>query len=510
MLALLLLLSAQVHLQGTLSAEGGDYLLLPFEVPAGTVEFQVAHSDLSDENILDWGLWGPEGWRGWGGGLTDDAIVGVDESSRGYSTGPIPPGTWNIVIGKAKILASPAQYVVDVTMRTQPTLAVRARTTVPGRVLAQESRWYSGDLHVHSEESGDAHATLPQIATLARQRHLDFVALSDHNTVTQHSLAAAFSHTEYLEHRRDLLIMRSAEVTTYKGHGGALGAAAYIDHRVGLNGRGATDILADVHAAGGIFIINHPVLDLGNACIGCAWTHADTPWEQVDAMEIHTGPYQPVATLFTPQAIALWDAKLDEGQHITAVGGSDDHEAGMDTGNFAAILGSPTTRVRAAQLDEANILAAVKQGAVQVALRGPEDPWVDLLVTSDLGMGSIGDRISGNRVKVEVRVTGGAGFQVGLFRNGRLVDARNIASANVTESWSFPTSAMGDRWRVHVMDGELNVVVTNHVWVDWAEPYSPALGAGCDSLSVTGDGVPAAMVLLLAAAWRIRRRPPAA
>ena len=35
-------------------------------------------------------------------------------------------------------------------------------------------------------------------------------------------------------------------------------------------------------------------------------------------------------TLFTPQVIEMWDGLEDQGHHLAAVGGSDDHRAGMD------------------------------------------------------------------------------------------------------------------------------------------------------------------------------------
>src|SRR4051812_42596049 len=70
--------------------DGSSFVLVPFDVPAGTVEIQIDHDDLSDANILDWGLQDPAGvFRGWGGGNTEPAIAGVLASSRSYLTGPI-------------------------------------------------------------------------------------------------------------------------------------------------------------------------------------------------------------------------------------------------------------------------------------------------------------------------------------------------------------------------------------------------------------------------------------
>ena len=57
-----------VHLEGDVPIGGGDYVDVPFTVPAGTVEIQISHSDNSPDTILDWGVWQPECFRGWGGG----------------------------------------------------------------------------------------------------------------------------------------------------------------------------------------------------------------------------------------------------------------------------------------------------------------------------------------------------------------------------------------------------------------------------------------------------------
>ena len=79
------------------------HFFLPFEVPEGIVEIEVQHDNLSSENILDWGLDDPDGFRGWGGGNREPAIVGVQAATRSYVPGPIPAGTWEVVVGKAKI-----------------------------------------------------------------------------------------------------------------------------------------------------------------------------------------------------------------------------------------------------------------------------------------------------------------------------------------------------------------------------------------------------------------------
>lgn len=140
MLALAAVIST-LRLTGAVPVEGGDYLLVPFTVPAGTVELTVAHDDGSASQILDWGVWSPDGFRGWGGGLTEPAVIGVAESSRGYRAGPIAPGAWWVVIGKAKLQGEPGQYVIDLEFRDAAELPVRPRAPWAAVTLATERRW---------------------------------------------------------------------------------------------------------------------------------------------------------------------------------------------------------------------------------------------------------------------------------------------------------------------------------------------------------------------------------
>src|SRR6476659_1168773 len=149
-LAAVAVVLSTMHYEGDVAATGGDYVDVPITVPAGTVEIQITHSDGSEFDILDWGVWSPEGFRGWGGGNTENAIIGVNESSRSYLPGPITPGTWTVSIGKAKLDADGGHYSIDVVCRDNATLTVQPRAPYSPVVLNSERRWYKGDFHVHS------------------------------------------------------------------------------------------------------------------------------------------------------------------------------------------------------------------------------------------------------------------------------------------------------------------------------------------------------------------------
>ncbi|HUH05520.1 MAG TPA: CehA/McbA family metallohydrolase [Kofleriaceae bacterium] len=482
-------------IDGAVERAGGDYELVRFEVPAGVAELEIQHDTLTGGAVLDWGLWDPSGFRGWGGGLVDPLVVGSSAASRGYLPGPMPPGTWTVVIGKASLPGGAADYRLVITLRDAETLTPSPRQDWVDTTVATGARWYRGDFHVHTRESGDAPAQLEEVIALARSRGLDFIALSDHNTVSQHGLLAARQPT-----LTDLLLLRAAEVTTYGGHANAIGISSYVDHRIGLAGRTAVGLAGDVTAQGGVLSINHPALQLGDACIGCAWDHDDTPWDQVHGIELQTAAYEATIGLFTPRAIALWEAQLADGHRLAAMGGSDDHRAGMGTGVNDAPVGSPTTLVWAEELSEAGIVAGIRAGRTVVLLRGPDDPIAELFIEAGGERGMIGDTVTGARVTVEVRVTGGSGLDAMLYRNGAEAELVDLDSDDVVARFDLDTSAAGDRYHLEVLADFLPVTVTSHVYAT----YAPPTGGGCGCRSGgTGGGL---VILILVGLGLIRHR----
>ncbi|MBM4379107.1 MAG: PHP domain-containing protein, partial [Deltaproteobacteria bacterium] len=336
--------AAPLVLEGDVPDDGSPFLEVPFEVPAGTREVEVRHDDLSEANILDFGLHDASGaFRGWGGGNPEPAVVGESAASRSYLPGPLPAGTWRVLVGKAKLVDLPARYRLEVELRAAPTLPPQSsrRAWTPPAPLATGARWYAGDLHVHSRESGDAQPSLDEIATFARGRGLDFAFVSDHNTA---------SHLELLPDAQSrhpgLLLLPSVEFTTYAGHANGLGATTYVDLRLGGADGGIAEAVSRFHAQGALFSVNHPALDLGNVCIGCAWKQR-LPRDQVDAVEIQTGRYSVAGVQFFDKAVTFWESVLDTGKHAPAVGGSDDHRGGASNAGLDSAIGSPTTLVYA-------------------------------------------------------------------------------------------------------------------------------------------------------------------
>jgi hypothetical protein len=445
-----------IVIEGTVPDDEKSFVRLPFDVPAGTAEIQIHHVNPQNQNVLDWGLRDQaDKFRGWGGGNSEDIVINAHAASRSYLPGPIQPGQWSVVLGKAKIVEKPASYRVEITLRDTVTLPAQTERrpfqVVPA--LKTEARWYAGDFHVHSRESGDANATLDEIATLAKKQGLDFVEISDHNTT---------SHLDYLgaaqDRHPDLLFLPGVEFTTYAGHANGIGATQRVDHEFDLFPQyGIADAVTQFRAQGALFSINHPALDL-KACIGCSWKHDLDP-NLVDAVEVETSGWQEAGQFFTEAAIAFWDEFNRNGRHIAAIGGSDDHTAGKSSGSP---IGSPTTLVFARELSLAGIQAGIREGRTVVKLQAPSDPMVTIH-TADGKM--IGDTVQ-DGTELIFTVTGGAGGGLRIYHNGDEVLQVPVTSDPFEYRMAVPfPSLTEDRWRAAAIKDDHLATVTSHIWV---------------------------------------------
>jgi hypothetical protein len=532
-------------------SDEGSYVMLPFDVPAGTdaVRLKYCHDQPQtpdpgglNAHTLDLGIyesrdspsevWGEEEFRGWGGSSRPDVTVspegdfdppnpvGTDKTTVGYVPGPIPEGEWAAELGVAAVgQESPAEdgvanwrveidLIDDSGFSDQPYQPALYDTTP----VDPRPGWYSGDFHVHARHSNPGDATMreafsyafcpdPDLGSLCADPSaqpgagLDFITLSDYVT-TRHWSEIGHFQADY----PGKLIVRSAEVITYRGHVNNHGSVDFADYRTGrireaaLQGadtaqtvgsldrvrspRPASAIFDEIHAAGGWTQINHPetfpseVPTFGNLCRGCSWEYADsqTGYSKVDAIEIATGPAglqedpEPGPNPFTPLAIQFWENAIDVGglnsNHIAAVGSSDSHNAGQSNPTQSPI-GQATTVVRANELSERGIRRGVRAGHTYVRIWGNDGPELRFTATG-AGRGNrraiMGDTVKANEVNLSARVdltrareARPGAYVLFVLRNGDpfrgpipLPD-----DADDEDSFDFPSSGPG-RYRLQV------------------------------------------------------------
>jgi hypothetical protein len=328
--------------------------------------------------------------------------------------------------------------------------------------MATGARWYRGDFHTHTGHSDGycasrkgAKAPCPLIRTLeaAAARGLDFVAITDHNTTSHFAEIAALQPAF-----DDLLVIPGREVTTFRGHFNVFGAVDDIDfQRGGPHAQGIGSILAQVEKAGGLASINHPAMPSGEVCMGCGWTVEKTPFGRFQAVEIANGGALALTGNMAEDplsGVAFWEARLRDGARLTAIGGSDNHDA-LAPPDKPPGVGRPTTVVWAEALSTTAVLEGVHKGRVFIDLDGTRDRVLDFTASTKSARAYPGDtlRNAEGAVDISARVTGAKGAGV-----------RFISSDPNSQGWSGGLLKSDDDT---VATTELNV------WADGDGPSGP-------------------------------------
>jgi hypothetical protein len=328
---------------------------LPVEVPSGTAALGVTLSYPRDSGaVLDLGCFGPLGFRGWSGGARDSFLVSELGATPGYLAGPVNPGLWQVVIGLHLVPADGVPFTVTAEPVSAGSASIGGRLASfhalpepelppPAQRPARRSlpsaaglTWLAGDLHAHTFHS-DGVLSVAELALFAVERGLDFVAVTDHNTVSHHAALGPLSS------RYGVTLLPGQEVTTGFGHAGVLGDTGWIDFR-----EPAASWLSAAESRGGLMSVNHPFAGASS------WLHPMP--RRPPLLEVwHWSWLDPSWT--TP--LSWWQA-WDPA--AIPVGGSDWHRPGSD-----APLGTPTTWVACSDASVPSVLDGLRAGRVAIS-----------------------------------------------------------------------------------------------------------------------------------------------
>ncbi|WP_369268574.1 CehA/McbA family metallohydrolase, partial [Streptomyces harbinensis] len=151
---------------------------------------------------------------------------------------------------------------------------------------------------VHS----DGALTVSELAALAVTRGLDFLAVTDHNTVSHHAELPAVGA------RYGITLVPGQEVTTDLGHAGVFGDTGWVDFREPADTWGA-----QIERRGGVLSVNHPL------ATDCAWRQPLEPRRRPRHVEL----WHPTWRDRTHGAPLAW--ALAWRPDVIAIGGSDFH-----------------------------------------------------------------------------------------------------------------------------------------------------------------------------------------
>lgn len=179
--------------------------------------------------------------------------------------------------------------------------------------MLDAKQWFACELHCHTVHS-DGDFTVETLLTTARERKLDGICLTDHNT--QSGVPAAQKSVSPV-------VLGGMEWTTYFGHMPVLDCKRDVDWRDALPDT-IDEKLRQVHKNGGICGVAHPFQIGTPICTGGHWDYRVQDWSLVNYIEIWSegSPYLNTANR---RAIGLWESILDKGFHLTPTFGRDWH-----------------------------------------------------------------------------------------------------------------------------------------------------------------------------------------
>lgn len=195
------------------------------------------------------------------------------------------------------------------------------------------------DSHIHSEYSPDSKSKLKDIFKVAKNKNIDIIGISDHNTVEGSKEAQRLTKND------DLLVIPSIEISSLEGH--ILGFGCEENIKRDLQ---ATETIDLIHDQGGLAIIPHPY---------CFYRHgllckADYKELKIDAIETKNARF--IIGYCNNKA-----KKLSKKENLPALGASDAH--------FYKFVGDCYSKIDC-EKDIDSVLKSIKKAKVEALGKG--------------------------------------------------------------------------------------------------------------------------------------------
>lgn len=448
-----------LHAAGELApSDSKGYRLHPFRVPegAGRLRLSLSYDPGGEQphSLLTLSLFDPAGFRGAGHRFAPRQTIELDasEATPGFLPGPLPSGEWLAEVDVHSVVVPPGgescHYELAVEVfegpdgagpRPTPPAAPRAATA------ARPRRWLAGELHLHSDHS-DGLWTTEEMAERARGRGLDFMFLTDHNTVSGiDALREAVGST--------IAVLPGSELTTFHGHALALGPQRWLDWRTGLGGRRINDVARDVRAAGGVFVVAHPQAPPDPICTGCCWTHRDFDPSLAHGVEVWGGLWDGPEER-NEGCLDLWRSWLNAGHRLTATGATDAHRPEDWQGAV------PLTYLRAEDTGLPALLDALRSGRAYVS-SGPV--LAIRAVGRDGREAAMGDSLAASPAPaLEASCAATPPGELRLVANGQVLARKRVDGEGTLES----APRAGHRWCcAELWSGDRLMAVTSPLYL---------------------------------------------
>jgi hypothetical protein len=249
---------------------------------------------------------------------------------------------------------------------------------VPAAVVPPAAEvWLKGSTHVHAKPSGDSVTPIPEVIAYYEQRGYDFIALTDHNRISEVGQASTEGSPAVRHPASGLIVLAGIELTynptgcipagdesgRCRIHVNLLGPTKRFDGKLEWANRKSDERVEKYQAAidagkqlGGVIQLNHPTWYWGMT----ADVMAEVARRGIPLVEIANVQFEQwnAGDKDHPSTEALWDAVLARGHTMWGVA-SDDAHAYNGPGKYPA--GGAWIVVRARR-DPQAILDALARG----------------------------------------------------------------------------------------------------------------------------------------------------
>jgi len=390
-----------------------------FVAPEGAARLRIRlsfnpHRVAGFNNMITLSAFDPLGFRGAGHrhGNVHEVVIDPRSATPGFIPGPIRAGAWQITLDTHMVMPdTPVAYTLEVEAIVGPAPSPEPPGAGPRpQPLAPQPtgpRWFRGDLHAHTVHS-DAIWTAADLVAWARAEKLDFVSLTDHNTVSGLAAMLALGGP-------DLLTLGGMEFTTFWGHALMHGSHAWMDWRT-RDGQGMAAIATAVAARGGTFIIAHPRARGDPHCTGCRWGYDEVFPGPARVVEVWNTAW--VSDSHNEDGLALAYDWLNAGYRMALTSGTDNHGRGTGTRDRGAPSHFGFDHVYARALTEADILEAVRSGHLYMSA----GPRLEISAQAGAETAMMGDALSPDAGAAEIHIAWSdapAGAQLSLIADGQ-------------------------------------------------------------------------------------------
>ena len=284
-------------------------------------------------NLITVSLNDPENFRGAHHyfNTQQEMILSASEASLGFIAGEIQAGQWELILSCHGIfsdeiqatlkieawLSKPAEPFLCPFAQARPDLKVKDRPFIGSQDLVD----YRLELHAHTTHS-DAQQSTQELLQAADQLSLDWLAITDHNTI---SALQEAKHLPQDSYRVKLLV--GMELTTFYGHFLIYGPQAKVCRDwTRVTWDNFNHYLQTLVEEGLMVTIAHP-FDVGNPyCTGCRFDYPLADYRYVDNIEVWNEA-NPVGRAKNEQAYQHWLQLLKAGLEINATAGRDWHRS---------------------------------------------------------------------------------------------------------------------------------------------------------------------------------------